>query len=179
MSRRIDRFMQIHEVGGVVMDARYVVNATEAARLSVVSQLLAYTELYKVTPSRRVRRDITDRADYLIARLDDVRSGSVFDGMLGYALLEAYAETGERRELDAGASIAGELESLPRTERVLNGGLMGAMALTKYHLMTGDPAAQSFVDDVMASLPAYQHANGSFPHWCACSTDIHYTDWMA
>src|SRR5207247_10694503 len=40
--RRIDGFMQRNESDGVVMDARYVVNETEAVRLSVVSQLLAY-----------------------------------------------------------------------------------------------------------------------------------------
>src|SRR5437899_704181 len=57
--RRIDRFMQLNESDGVVMDARYVINPTEAARLSVVSQLLAYTELYKVVPSPRLRSDIT------------------------------------------------------------------------------------------------------------------------
>ncbi len=178
MLKRIDAYLQRNEREGVVLDARVSVNATEAIRLSVVSQLLGYTELYKVVPSVRVRQDITDRADYLIARFDQVRSGSVFDGMFGFALLEAYAATNEPRYLEYGRRVAVELEQMSPGERILNGGLMGAMALTRYFALTGDSTAREFVDDVMASLPAYQHANGSFPHWCACSTDIHYTDWM-
>lgn len=176
--RRVDRYMQSNEVDGVVLDARYTVNETEAVRLSVVSQLLAYTELYKVFRTPRLRRDITDRADFLIDRFDAVRSGSVFDGMLGYSLFEAYAETREPRYLEYGRSIAQELMALPRGERVLNGGLMGVMALVDYVKLTGDESSLAFIDDVFASLPLFQHANGSFPHWCTCSTDIHYTDWM-
>jgi hypothetical protein len=179
MVRRIDRFMQHNEVDGVDVDARVVVNETEAVRLSIVSQLLAYTELYKVTPTPRVRQDITDRADDLIDRFDAVRSGTVFDGMLGYALLEAYARTSEPRYLDYGRRISEELLALPRSQRVLNGGLMGAMALADDVVLTGDTLGLAFVDDVLANLRGAQNPDGSFPHWCLCSTDIHYTDWMA
>jgi len=176
---RIDQYFQRNEVDGVAIDARYVVNYTEAVRLSVTSQLLGYDELYRVHPTARLRRDIVQRADFLIARLDQVLSGSPFDGMLGYALLQAYEMVGEPRFLESGTLIVDQLEAIPRGELILNGGLMSAMAFTEYHHVTGDPVSQQAAHDVLASLPPYQHADGSFPHWCTCSRDVHYTDWMA
>ena len=179
MLHRIDRYFRTHEVDGVVVDARVVLNETEAIRLSVVSQLLGYEELYKVVPKRRFRHDIQDRADYLIDRLELVRSGGVFDGMLGYALLEAYDATGDPRHLAAGKSIVDELKGISHYQYVLNGGLMAAMAFAKYYQLTGDVESGNNAHEVLAGLPPYQHDDGSFPHWCVCSTDIHYTDWMA
>ena len=91
--RRMDQFFQHSEVNGIVLDWRVAINATEAARLSVVPQLLGYTELYRVSPLRRIRRDIVERADFLLDHSAEYRSHSVFDGMLGYAFLEAYEAT--------------------------------------------------------------------------------------
>ena len=179
MLRRVDRYFQRHEVDGVVMDSRYVLNASEAARLSVISQLLGYEELYKVHRSRRIRRDIVDRADYLIANLALVHSGSVFDGMLGDAFLEAYDATQDPRYLRAGSDIVNEIEALPGSERVLNGGLMGALALAKYFRLTGDPSALGLTREILSIQPPYQHKDGSFPHWCPCSKDVSYTGWMS
>ncbi len=176
--RRIDRYFQQHEVDGVVIDSRYVLNYTEAARLSVVSQLLAYEELYKVFPTPRLRQDIADRADFLIGIFDQVRSGGVFDGMLGYSFLDAFAATRDPRYLEKGTAIVQELEGL-ESQYILNGGLMAAMAFAKYHQLTGDAEAERLTHEIIATLPPYQHPDGSFPHWCACSRDVHYTDWMA
>ncbi len=179
MIRRTDRYLQRHEVDGVVMDWRVVINASEAARLSVVPQLLAYTELYRVRPSRRIRRDIRDRADYLLANYDLLYSASVFNGMLGYAFFEAYEATGDERYLTQALAVIAQLEAIPRSQYVLNGGLMAAMAFAKHHALTGDPESLDLAGVVLASLPPYQHADGCFPHWCFGSKDVHYTDWMS
>ncbi len=177
--RRMDRYFQRHEVDGVVLDARYVLNETEAVRLSVIPQLLGYAELERRRPSARLRRDIAERADYLVDRLELVRSGSVFDGMLAYSLLEAYDVTGDPGHLAAAESILDELDALPTSERILNGGLMAAMAFARDYHRTGDARRAQEVSDILTVLAPYQHTDGSFPHWCPCSTDVHYTDWMA
>ena len=176
--RRMDRYFQRNEVDGVVLDARWVLNETEAVRLSVMPQLLGYAELQRQHPKARFRQDIQERADYLVDRLDLVRSGGVFDGMLAYSLLEAYEFTGDPRHLAGARSILEELRGL-RSEWILNGGLMAAMAFAREYRRTGDPSYQQDVGDILTDLEPYQHTDGSFPHWCPCSTDVHYTDWMA
>jgi hypothetical protein len=179
MLHRVDRYMQTHEADGVVMDWRVVILASEAARLSVVPQLLGYAELYRVRPSCRIRRDIADRADYLLARFDELHSGTVFDGMLGYAFFEAYEATGDPRYMAQGLSVIDELVAIPRSEYILNGGLMAAMAFAKHYALTGDVRSADLARVVLNSLPAFQNVDGSFPHWCPCSKDVHYSDWMA
>jgi hypothetical protein len=176
--RRLDWFFQRNEVDGVVLDARWVLNETEAVRLSVMPQLLGYAELERRHPSARLRRDIQERADYLVDRLDLVRSGGVFDGMLAYSLLEAYEFTGDPRHLAGARAILDELRAL-RSEWILNGGLMAAMAFAREYRRTGDPSYAQDVADILTDLEPYQHTDGSFPHWCPGSTDVHYTDWMA
>src|SRR5207247_1940698 len=177
--RRIDRYFERNESGGVVLDWRWVVNETEAVRLSVTPQLLGYVELYRVHPTHRIRQDIVDRADYLLARFDQVRSGTVFDGMLGYAFFEAFEATGDARYFDAGQVVVTQLEAQPGTALILNGGLMAAMAFAADYRLTGDAEAERLARVVLTSLPAYQNADGSFPHWCPGTRDISYTDWMA
>jgi hypothetical protein len=160
-----------------LLDARWVLNETEAVRLSVIPQLLAYVEL-----ARRhggYDRDIRERADYLVARLDQVRSGSVFDGMLAYALLEAHGVTGDPRHLAAARVVLDELEAMPADGRILNGGLMAAMGFAREYGRTGDERYAAMVREVIAGLAPYQNADGSFPHWCGGTEDVHYTDWMA
>ncbi len=179
MLRRFDRYMQSHETDGVVLDARVALNATEAARLSVVPQLLAYAELERITGSARFRGDIADRARFLSDRFDEFRSGSVFDGMLGYAFFEAWAATGDPEWLDRGRAIVAELEAIPSSEYILNGGLMAAMAFADDARLTGDAQARALAQQIVAGLPAYENADGSFPHWCVGSRDVHYSDWMA
>jgi hypothetical protein len=179
MLRRIDRYMQQHETDGVVLDWRWVINETEAVRLSVMPQLLGYVELYRVHSTERFRQDVVDRADYLLARFDQVRSGSVFDGMLGYCFFEALEVTGDSRYFDAAQAIIAELEGLPRTELILNGGLMAAMAFAADYRLTGGAEAERLARLAMSSLPDFQNPDGSFPHWCTGTEDVSYTDWMA
>jgi hypothetical protein len=177
--RRMDRYFQRHEMDGVVLDSRWVLNETEAVRLSVIPQLLGYAELARQRRSPRFERDIRERADYLVARLDFVRSGSVFDGMLGDALLQAYEVTNDPRHLAAARSVLAELEAIPPSERILNGGLMAALGFAREYHRTGDEFDRQQVADILTLLGPYQHADGSFPHWCPGSTDVHYTAWMA
>jgi hypothetical protein len=175
----MDVYFQGHEADGVTMDSRYPINPSEAIRMSVVCQALGYAELCKAHPCARFRREVADRADYLIAHLDLVRSMTPFDGMLGYSLLEAYAVTGEPRFLAGGQVMMDELMAIPTSECVLNGGLMVAMATADHWKLTGSTAAQQKTHDILAQLGPYQNADGSFPHWCPGSEDIHYTGWMA
>ena len=176
---RMDVYFQGHEVDGVTMDSRYDINPSEAIRMSVVCQALGYAELCKHHPSARFRREVADRADYLIAHLDLIRSMTPFDGMLGYGLLEAYAVTREPRFLAGGQVMMDELMAIPTSECILNGGLMVAMATADHWLLTGSASAQQKTHDILAQLPPYQNSDGSFPHWCPGSEDIHYTGWMA
>src|SRR5436309_1606473 len=86
--RRMDRYLQRNETDGVDLDYRYDLAPTEIARLTATCQLLGYAELYRVVPRRRFRQDVAQRADFLLDRFESVRSGTVFDGMLGYAMVK-------------------------------------------------------------------------------------------
>jgi hypothetical protein len=179
MVRRIDHYLQEHQVDGVTMDWRYEVIPSEEIRQTVVCQLLAYVELARLDPRARLRLEITRHADYLLPRLAEVRSYTPFDGMLAYSLLGAYELTREPRYLDAGAAMMTDLLAIPTSECVLNGGLMVAMATAEYARLTGDADAFAKTHAIVAQLAPYQNADGSFPHWCWGSRDIHYTGWMA
>jgi hypothetical protein len=179
MLRRIDHYLQEFQVDSVTMDWRYSVIPSEEIRQTVVSQLLAYVELARLDPRTRLRLEIRRHADFLLARLDQVRSHSPFDGMLAYSLLGAYEITHERRFLDAGSLMMNELLAIPTSQCVLNGGLMVAMATAEDWRLTGDATAEQKTRDIVAQLVPYQNADGSFPHWCWGSRDIHYTAWMA
>lgn len=188
---RIDSYFHRYEIEGVTQDPRYALNPTETTRLSVVSQLLAYCDLYDVErrgPSgvpevatnggHGHRQDIVDRADFLLEHYGEILSGTAFDGMTGYAFLEAYDMTGDTRYLAAGRQIVNECEGLYGFQNTLNWGLMAGMGLAKYYALTGDPVARAKALSIVGSCASYQHANGSFPHYCPYSTDVHYTDWM-
>lgn len=179
MLRRIDRYLQLHQQeGGVTMDWRYAVSASEEIRQTVVCQLLAYVELYRLDPRARLRVEIVRHADFMIGRLDDIRSYTPFDGMLAHALLGAYEVTGEARFLAAGTQVVSDLMDIPTSQCVLNGGLMLAMGVSQYAVLTDDAAAKQKTTDILTQLAPYQNADGSFPHWCPGTRDIHYTGWM-
>lgn len=179
MIRRIDHYLQEFQVDGVTMDWRYSVIPSEEIRQSVVCQLLAYVELSRLDARTRLRMEIVRHADFLLGRLDEVRSFSPFDGMLAYGLLAAYEITHEQRFLDAGTLMMTDLLAIPTYQCVLNGGLMVAMATAEYWRLTGDARAGQKTHDIVAQLVPYQNEDGSFPHWCHGSRDIHYTAWMA
>jgi hypothetical protein len=179
MIQRTDLYLQEHEIEGVTMDWRYSVIPSEEIRQTVVCQLLAYVELARLDPRARLRVEIVRHADFLISRLDSIRSGSPFDGMLAYSLLGAYEITREQRFLDAGSSMIDEVLAIPTPECILNGGLMVAMATAEYWHLTGNAQAGQKTHDIIAQLVPYQNPDGSFPHWCMRSRDIHYTGWMA
>lgn len=180
MLRRIDAYLQLNQqAGGVTMDWRYSVSPSEEIRQTVVCQLLAYVELYRLDPRPRLRVEIVRHADFMIGRLDEIRSHTPFDGMLAYSLLGAWDVTREQRFFDQGAAITAELLAIPTSQCRLNGGLMLAMATAQYAQLTGNAAAGQKTRDILAQLVYEQNADGSFPHWCAGSRDIHYTGWMA
>ncbi len=178
MIRATDRYLQEHAQGGVTMDWRYSVIPSEEIRQTVVCQLLAYVELARLDARPRLRTEIVRHADYLLPRLAEVRSYTPFDGMLAYALLGAYEITHEARFLDAGTAIVNDLLAIPTNECVLNGGLMVAMATAERAALTDDAGARAKAHDIVAQLAPWQNADGSFPHWCQGSRDIHYTGWM-
>src|SRR5262245_66628338 len=64
MIHRVDAFLHRAEAEGVTRDPRSFGNASEEIRLSVVSQLLAYCELYRAFPSAAHYQDIVARADF-------------------------------------------------------------------------------------------------------------------
>lgn len=176
---RIERYLQAHEVNGVTMDWRYQVDPAEEIRQTVVCQLLACAELYRIRPTPRLLGEIHAHADFLIGRLDRIRSHRPFDGMLAYGLLAAYEVTRDRRYRDAGAQIAADLAAIPTEKCVLNPGLMVAMATAEYARLGGGDAYAQKARDILTQLIPSQNEDGSFPHWCSGSRDIHYTGWMA
>ena len=178
MVRRIDDYLQEFQVDGVTMDWRYSVIPSEEIRQSVVCQLLAYVELSRLQPRTRLRVEIVRHADFLLDRLETVRSFTPFDGMLAYSLLGAYEVTREQRFLDSAAVMMDDLLAIPTSQCLLNGGLMVAMATAEYWRLTGNPEAEQKTHDIVAQLLPFQNADGSFPHWCPGSRDIHYTGWM-
>jgi hypothetical protein len=178
MVRRMDRYLQRYEVDGVTMDWRYEVSPSEEIRQTVVCQVLAYADLYRLLPKPRLRADIVEHADFLLGRLSEIRSHTPFDGMLAYSLLSAYETTGEARFLAAAREVTDEMLAIPTSQCRLNGGLMVAMATAKDWRLTGNEVAEQKTRDILAQLVAYQNQDGSFPHWCFGSRDIHYTGWM-
>ncbi len=179
MLHRMDTFLHQEELEGITRDPRYAVNPAEFIRLSVVCQLLGYLELERSIPETRTHRtDILERADFLVAHFDDVRSGSAADGMLGYALLGAWEETGDPRYLDAARPILEASKRLYGSQATLNWGLMAAMALARAHRQSGDLEALAMVDAIVGSLDRHRGVDGSYPHLCARAPDVHYTGWM-
>ncbi len=177
--KRIERFLRHSEVDGVTMDWRYQVSPTEEIRQTVVCQVLGYAELYRLHPTPPLRREIVEHADFLIGRLEEIRSHGPFDGMLAYALLSAYETTGEPHILAAARDVEDEMLAIPTWECVLNGGLMVAMGTALDAQLTGNPIAAQKTRDIVSQVAKAQNEDGSFPHWCIGSRDIHYTGWMA
>ena len=124
---RMTAFFHRGEVGGVTPDSRSTINPSEAARLGVVSQLLAFNQMARLHPSRVARQDVIDRADFLVDHFDELTSGTAFDGMTGYALLEAYEATGDIRYFNAAKVIVDQCKRLYGFQNTLNWGLMSAM----------------------------------------------------
>ena len=179
MVRRMDRFFVDKAVDGITLDSRFDINPPEAIRQSVVCQLLGYAELQALHPRHRFVTAMSRDADYLIAHLAEVRSHTPFDGMLGYSLLAAYAATHEARQLAAARLVVDEMLAIPTQECILNGGLMVALATAKDAELFGTVASDAKTRAILAQLARFQNADGSFPHWCFGSRDIHYTGWMA
>ena len=176
--RRVEHFLRRHEVDGVTLDARYELNRTEVIRQTVVCQVLAYAELHEIERSKRLRREVLEHADFMLGRLDELRSHTPFDGMLAYALWSAWEVTGEDRFHAAALEVAAELRAMPTEELILNGGLMVAMATALEWKLTGLEEAKQKTQDIVAQLAWFENEDGSFPHWCQGTRDIHYTGWM-
>jgi len=176
---RVDFFLQQNEVDGVSREPRELPNESEEVRLSVVPQLLAYLDLRRAAGGRGYDDDIVARADYLLMRQPAITTATAFDGMLGYALLGAWEATGQVAYRDAALPIVQRCLLLSGSQLTLNWGLMGAMALARWHRLTGDPLAAQKVSGVIHSLAPWQNADGSFPHYCAGTRDMHYTSWMS
>ncbi len=177
--QRMEQYLRENEVDGVTMDWRYSVSPSEEVRQTVVCQILGYAELYGMHPTAGVRCEIVRHADFLLARLDSVRSHTPFDGMLGYCMLAAYDCTREPRFRDAAQVVLDEVMAIPTSQCVLNGGLMVAMATARAWRVFQDTLALQKTHDILVQLGPYQNRDGSFPHWCVGSEDIHYTGWMA
>ena len=179
MLRRIERYLRKNEVDGVTMDWRYEVIPSEEIRQTVICQVLAYADLHELKPGPRLRTEIVEHADFLLGRLEEIRSHSPFDGMLACALWSAFEATGEDRFRAAALGVSEEMRAIPTEQCILNGGLMVAMGTAKEWQVTGNREAEQKTRDIVTQLQSYQNADGSFPHWCRGTRDIHYTGWMA
>ena len=160
-------------------DWRIFENAAEEARLGVVAQLLGYCELARTSPTPRYREDVIARADYLLAHFEEVTSQTAYDGMLGYALLGAHEITGDARYLAAATTITDRCRWLDGWTNTLNWGLMCALDLAAYVQVVPEREAAEKARRIVDSLAEHRQRDGSFPHICYYSTDVHYTAWMS
>src|SRR5207253_2136851 len=123
-------------------------------------------EIYRIHPTGPRSAQIGRHADYLVAHLDAIRSRTPFDGMLALSLLAAWEVTHRPEHRAAAQDMVNELEAIPTSQCILNGGLMVAMAMADEYRLTGDPVAGAKAAAILAGLPPFQNADGSFPHWC-------------
>jgi hypothetical protein len=171
-------YLHRHESSGVTMDPRAALDRAEAIRLGVVTQLLGFNSLQRRHPTPVTLRDVRERADFLVTNRDAIMSRSAFDGMLGYALLGAFEVTGDSTYLESARPIVERARDLEGALNTLNWGLMSAMCLGKYYALTGDTLCRDRGRLIVYLLPVFQNADGSFPHFCWTSEDVHYTAWM-
>jgi len=162
----------------ITLDPLYTKNPPEIVRLSSVSQLLGYCDLraagHPIDPS-----EIVSRADFLVDQIDLVTSGTAMDGMLAAALLGAFEATGDTTYRNQASVIVDRLLHTDRTKLTLNWGLMSAMALAKHYELTGDSATLDKTRQIILDLSHDQNLDGSFPHFCLGSKDVHYTSWIS
>jgi len=173
---QVDAFLQANEVDGVTRDARSLENPTEEIRLTVAPQLLGYVARYEAGAAPL--EDVSSRADFLVQHFDEAVSGGPFDGMLAYALLAAWEHTKDEATLARADELVDACLALPDADTVLNGGLMCAMGLAKHAALFADAASIDRTDRILGQLDGYVHPDGSFPHWCPGTTDVHYSAWM-
>jgi hypothetical protein len=178
MLERVQTQLNRSDFRAVLDDPRYASNKTEAARLSIVCQLLGYAELNSVHPSPGYKKQIYARARYLVDNLQTVKSGTAFDGMLALAFMKAYIVTGDPVFWNSAGLLIPKLLELDGFRATLNWGLMMAMAFTQYYELSGDESAHAKALEIIESLQGYQQLDGSFPHYCPGSKDIHYTAFM-
>ena len=176
---RMDQFLHAEEVDGVTRDPRSLGNPAEEIRLTVVPQLLAYRELYRTYPSPVHYRDIVDRADYLLLHVSEATSGGATDGMLAAALLAAWEVTGDGRYRAGAQPIIDRAKNLSGFQARLNWGLMSAMALAEYSRLVSDPVAAAKAREIVWGVKQEQGTDGSFPHYCPSTSDVHYSAWMS
>lgn len=171
----VDAFLQSREVDGVTRDERSLENPSEEIRLTVVPQLLGYAARFHPGEDGI---DVQDRADFLLEHFDEAVSGGPFDGMLAAALLAAWEITDDADVLARAETLVDACLALPDADTVLNGGLMCAMGLAKHHALFGDAESLARTERILGQLDGYENADGSFPHWCPGTTDVHYSGWM-
>ena len=176
---RMDQFLHAEEVAGVTRETRSLGYPAEEIRLTVVPQLLGYRELYRAYPSPVHYRDIVERADYLLQNLALATAGGATDGMLACALLAAWEVTGDGRYRAAAQPIIDRALVLSGFQARLNWGLMSAMALAEYSRLTQDPVAAAKAREIVSGAVQEQAGDGSFPHYCPGTRDIHYSAWMS
>jgi hypothetical protein len=110
--------------------------------------------------------------------ISEILGHSAFDGMAAYSLLQAYDVTHDQKYMDAALPIVNYCRGLGGFNNTLNWGLMAAMGISKYYALTGDPGALRKTRAILASCRYWQHPDGSFPHYCTWTTDVHYSGWM-
>jgi hypothetical protein len=177
--RRMDDFVQRHETDGIAFDPRALPYPTEVVRLTIVPQLLGYVDSYRREPSARILADVRERADYLVAHFDAASSGTAFDGLMGYALYQAYDVVGDTAYLSRAERVAEMCRHFPEEANRLDWGLMSALPIAEHYRRSGNVKSLDALNDILAWTAAVQNPDGSFPHYCIGSRDIHYTAWIA
>ena len=150
----------------------------EYFRLVPCMQAQGYLNLYFATGDELFLEEALDRLDFIAAHLDDALTQTPYDGELGWAFLDAYRVTCDKRYLDVGLKIAGSSE--PNCSHVLNWGLLEAMNLLRAHEVTGEQPLLTEAAAIVNETLVYQNSDGSFPHQThKGARNLPYTSWLA
>jgi len=176
-----DQFLRYRKAGlPYTPEPRPLTPTIEVLRLNVLSQTMAYLNLYGQTENPTYRREALDRVEYMYNLGDAGLGHGVRDGMTGYMFLSAYTITRNTKYLTYGLSIADSCKTFPERGMVMNGGLMCALNLSYAYKLTGDTSYRDLSRQIVQRTAPKQFADGAFPHLpsLAAGQNASYTSWM-
>lgn len=152
----------------------------EVLRLNVVSQALAYLNLYRATYSSTYRQEALDRVNYVLSLGDSALGYGPRDGMTGYMFLDAWRLTGDDRYRAIGLRIADLCLTNRDYDMQMNGGLMCSLNLGLAYQLTGNTTYRDMSRTVVQRTAPKQFPDGAFPHEPsqASGKNTSYTAWM-
>lgn len=164
---------------GVSPDIRDTPFQTEVMRLNIAPQALGYLEYYRSSKNPAHLAEAVSRGNYLIAHMDDVLRGKVYDGMIAYTLFALYEATHQENFRIYADHIVSAMMHYNESKLVLNTGLMALMGFAASYRLDKKPEVLNKIRRALVQLKLDQNADGSFRHAFETGVDTHYSTWMA